>query len=102
MATLGNNPQTKEESFDSEDEPSPDMFLQKGMKRSRKGIGDDDGNMEGWNGYDYSDLEAASRVRTHLVATSTSSLLRRRLAVQRVRSWESLYQTCLPKALSVK
>merc|ERR1719446_394892 len=53
---------SKEEVFDSEDEPSPDNFLQKRAKRtSKKSIGDDDdGDMEEEGEMEYGDLEAAS------------------------------------------
>jgi len=52
-----------EDTFDSEDEPSPDNFLQKRVKRtlSKKNINDDDdGDMEDEGEMEYGDLEAAS------------------------------------------
>merc|ERR1719444_516602 len=55
---------SEDNTFDSEDEPSPDNFLQKQMVkralRGTKNIGDDDGDMEEENQYEYGDMEAAS------------------------------------------
>merc|ERR1712194_353109 len=53
---------SEDNTFDSEDEPSPDNFLQKRMinKHSAKHIGEDDGDMEYENQYEYGDMEAAS------------------------------------------
>lgn len=51
---------SKEEPFNSEEEPSPDNFLQKWMTRSHRHIGDDDGGMEEENQYEVGDVESAS------------------------------------------
>merc|ERR1712194_968579 len=53
---------SSEDTFDSEDEPSADNFLQKRTKRTqKKSIGDDDdGDMEDEGEMEYGDLEAAS------------------------------------------
>merc|ERR1712224_839825 len=53
---------SSEETFDSEDEPSPDNFLQKMVKhalKEHKGIDYDDGDMEEESQYEEGDLEAA-------------------------------------------
>ena len=43
-----------------QDEPSPDNFVQKSTKRSKKHIKDADGDMEQSAEYEYGNLEAAS------------------------------------------
>merc|ERR1719503_427520 len=58
---------SEDNTFDSEDEPSPDNFIQKTMAHYRakvlsgkRHIGEDDGDMEEENQYEYGDMEAAS------------------------------------------
>merc|ERR1719230_1836134 len=51
---------SSEETFDSEDQPSPDNFIQKRSKKTKKWVGDDDGDMEQENEYEYGDIEAAA------------------------------------------
>merc|ERR1719444_537296 len=58
---------SEDNTFDSEDEPSPDNFIQKTMAHFRakvlsgkRHIGEDDGEMEEENQYEYGDMEAAS------------------------------------------
>merc|ERR1719444_613769 len=55
---------SREEVFDAEDTPSTDNFLQvntkKHMRKVKKWVGDDDGDMEQENEYEYGDIEAAA------------------------------------------
>ena len=49
-----------QDTFDTEDEPSPDNFFQKSTKRSKKHIHDDDGDVEQSAEYEYGNPEVAS------------------------------------------